>query len=622
MIDVGIGAHPEFDELSALADLDEAGEARTPAGRHVLRCAVCRAEVTAIRALGDAARGWRVEVAGPELWERIRLAASDEASVHTDVEKRPPAIEAQHDSSTTARSTPRSPLVSRALTRRLVAAAGIIVAFVAVALWPSRASLDATGTSRLAFTPGRPVPGGIMTVRYRPARWFRSAPRLVLAGRFVKPDFVSWPGDFVGARDGLDSLAVLQRTADGSFQARVRLPDDFLGVRMAVFDTVGVMSDQDGSDLWVAIGGTRDGAPSLASFIAGYTSPRRREQSRQGVSVADSIQRYFPGHPAGWSLYDRFGTSKGILDLFRFFATAERKYASLDATLSPRRGLDAEQMWAMLSLASKISEPAEEAKWAQRLAREHPEDPRSFKAIAAMVHGIELRDPPHVGDSVARWMPVLDSLYLRSRPTLDASSNDLTLLRRRDNAAWKAGWSERFVKPTPYFTRGAFPAIADAKAESEVRRILADGCAKPAGKFPLPDLAAWTQWCTFDHQLLWQYLADSHLAHGEAAVARALADSAIALGAGQCSDRMALRTRGDVRLALADTLGAARDYAVDYGRWKQQGENRSRAVARLGPRFDAASFDALADSTWRETMACLRRRKAADSAHEALYGNP
>lgn len=460
-----------------------------------------------------------------------------------------------------------------------------------------------------------------MTVRYRPAKWFEGAPQLVLAGRFVKP--TTEPHEsYVRARDGLDSLGILRVMADGSYQARVHLPGDFLGVRMAVFDLAGTASDRDGDDLWVAIGGTRSGAPSLASFIASYTSPSRREQSRQSVSVADSIQRYFPGHPAGWSLYDRYGTSKGILDLFRYFATAERKYASLDATLSAKRDLDAEQLWAMVSLASKISEPGEEAKWAQRLAREHPEDPRAFRAIAGMVHEIELRDPPHVTDSVAGWMPVLDSLYLRSRPTLDASSPDMALFRRQNNAAWKAGWSARFARGPSYYTVGDLPTTPDASVELDVRRRLANGCAKPAGKFPLPDLAAWVQWCSVDHQILWRYLADAHLARHEPGIALVFADSAIALAAGKCSDRIALRTRGDAKLALADTLGAAHDYAVDYGRWKQQHENRRRAEARLGARFDSASFDALADSAWREAMTCQRSRKLADSTREARYRSP
>jgi hypothetical protein len=610
MSDVAMGPHPEFDTLSAFADQDEAQSSRTRTGRHVERCDSCREEVARIRALGDAARAIEVEPAGADLWERIRVA-SDGA--------RENAIEDMHED-VPVRSATGPSLARRVGRPRVLAGAGIAAVLAAMLLWPSRSSLDANGTSRLTFTPGRPVPGGVMTVRYQPAPWFTGAPRLVLAGRFVKPSTEPSPRDFVSARDGLDSLGVLQRTADGSYQARIRLPDDFLGARMAVFDSAGTASDQDGSDLWIAIGGTRDGAPSLAALVASYASPARRARSRQSVSVADSIQRYFPGHPAGWALYDRFGTSRGILDLFRYFATAERKYVSLDAALSPKRRLDAEQLSAMVTLASKISEPAEEAKWAGRLAREHPEDPRAFRAIAAMVHGIELRDPPHVADSVAAWLPVLDSLYLRSHPTLDAYSYDMAMFRRLDNSAWKDGWSRRFAATRPYFTRGGLPASPDAAIEADVRRLIAAGCAKPAGKFPLPDLSAWTQWCTFDHELLWIYLADAHLARGEPAVARAFADTAIAQARGQCNDRLAYRTRADARLAMADTSGAARDYAVEYGRWTQAKDIRARAAARLGGRFEPASFDALADSAMRETLSCIRHRRVAESTRQARYG--
>jgi hypothetical protein len=625
MSQIAMGSHPEFDALSALADQDSTEAARSRTGRHVAHCESCRAVVEEIRALGDAARAIEVEPAGAELWERIRLAAGDdEARVERAAAERPVVIPAQRDGAARREPSAVWSFASRAFAPRVIGGAGILLAaLVAIALWPSRSSLDATGTSRLTFSPGRPVPGGVMTVRYLPARWFRGAPKLVLAGRFVQPSTApSVRYVFMDAHDGLDSLATLLPTPDGSYEAGVRLPDDFLGVRLAVFDSSGSAVDRDGNDLWVAIGGTRNHAPSLAALIASYTSPDRRQESKQNVSVADSIQRYFPGHPSGWALYDRYGTNKGIFDFLRFFSSAEKKYASLDETLWPKRALDAEQIWAMVSLASKISEPGEQAKWAQRLAREHPEDPRAFRAIAGMVHGIELRDPPHVADSVAPWMPVLDSLYLRSRPSLDPYSYDMTFFRRLDNSGQKPGWSARFAKVRPYFTRGEFPKTADSATEAEVRRRLAQGCAKPAGKFPLPDVAEWTRWCTTDHQLLWTYLADSHLARGEFARARALADSAIAMDADVCSDRMALRTRGDAKLGLGDTVGAARDYAVLYGRWTQQKENRSRATSVLGARFDSVTFDAVADSARRETLMCIRQQKLADSTRSARYRLP
>jgi len=387
-----------------------------------------------------------------------------------------------------------------------------------------------------------------------------------------------------------------------------------------VFDSAGVASDRVGDESWVAIGGRRDHSPSLEAFIAGYSSAHRRERSRQRVSVADSIQRYFPGHPAGWALYEHYGEIKGVLDLFRFFETAEKKYASLDTALWSRPSLDAEQSWAMASLAQKISEPAEEAKWARRLAREHPDDPRAFRALAGMVHAIELRDPPHVVDSVRPWLPVLDSLYLRSRPTLDPYSNEMLLFQRQGDSVQKAGWRRRFAQPRSFFTRASLPAKADAKTESDVRRILAAGCAKPSGRFPLPDVSAWYRWCAFDHSLLWNYLAEAHLSRGDATGAETLADSGIAAVAGRCADRLSLRIRGDAKLARGDTTGAARDYAREFGRWSVDREIRTRAIARLGARFDSSAFESAADSARRESVGCLRRQKLDDSTRTAHRG--
>ena len=619
MTEIAMGPHPEFDALSAYADLDAAHAARSRVGRHVASCPRCRGEIAEIRALGAAARAIEVERAGSALWEKIRTGAAADGAFDVAASRTEravviePARDEQHSrSGSPAAARSRRPLGLTALG----GGAALVIALVALALWPSRSSLNASGTSRLTFTPGRPVPGGMMTVRYQPAPWLAGAPRLVLAGRYLKPA-PEMRRDFVGARDGLDSLATLRPAADGSYEARIRLPDDFLGVRMIVFDSTGDASDRDGLDLWVAIGGQRDHSPSLAAFIASFTPANGRQQSRQSVSVADSIQHYFPGHPAGWSLYERYGVRKGVLDLFGFFSSAEKRYASLDDALWPKRALDAEQSWAMVSLASKISEPGEEAKWAQRLAREHPGDPRAFHAIAGMVHGIELRDPPHVADSIRPWLSVLDSLYLRSHPALDPYSYDLEMFRRQGDSAQKAGWSRRMDRMRPYFTRGEFPDTPDMQVESEVRRRLAVGCARPSGKFPLPDVGAWKRWCAFDHTMLWEYLAKWHLTRGEPVLAETMADSAIALSAEYCSDRMALRTRGDAKLARADTAGAARDYAAEFGRWKVQKEARLRAESMLGPRFDPASFDASADAAWRETLACQHRSKQADSTRQA-----
>ena len=267
MSDIVMGPHPDFDALSALADQDDAAAARSRTGRHVARCAVCRAEVAEIRALGHAARSWEAEPVADELWERIRVAATDQRASPDSTRDATKAMDVQPTHRPhTARWLPPS-FANRPRMRRILGGAGILVALAVVALWPSRASLDATGTSRLTFTPGRPVPGGMMTVRYRPARWFEGAPTLVLAGRFVKP--TTEPREsFVRARDGLDSLGTLRLMADGSYEARIRLPIDFLGVQMAVFDPSGTASDRDGDDLWMAIGGTRGGAPSLTSLIA------------------------------------------------------------------------------------------------------------------------------------------------------------------------------------------------------------------------------------------------------------------------------------------------------------------------------------------------------------------
>ena len=639
---LSLDMHPTFDTLSAHADLGDVAAARTRVGRHVAKCAACRDVVAEIGALGESARGMEMEAASPALWDRILLAHESEISPRpasaelADVNAASRALGAQTSSRVAASADTRigsRPSTARSLrraSRRLLVLGGITIAaagaLAAVMLVPNRSFLMATGPSRLTFSPGRPVPGGTMTVRYRPAPWLASAPRLVLVGRYAPP--VTRPDSLdeaIGIEVFGDSLTTLKRLGDGSFEGTLRLPSDFLAVRLMVSDSAGEERDADGHYAWLAIGGTISGAPSLDALLAARERPSanfdvsRHTPQTQAVSVADSIQRYFPGHPAGWAYYDKFGLRAGIFDMFRYFDSAERRYASLDAKLWPMPSLDAQRLHDMATFARRIAEPEQARKWTERLVREHPEDPRALRNLAEALHDIELKPVTNIQDSIRPWIPVLDSLYRRSGANMP-SLRAIDLVNRYGDSSTKAGWPLRRSMALPFVYRVSVYGLPDTSAQSVAlaREFASTPCERPSGKFLLgSSMSTWRYVCEMRKSATWSYLSAVDLARVNARGALVNADSGVAYGAPHCIPYPAIRARARARIALGDTVGAAQDFAVAFGVSRDNARLRIEAQASLGERYRAAAFDAVADSARQSVLACRQARKAREAARVA-----
>jgi hypothetical protein len=120
-------------------------------------------------------------------------------------------------------------------------------------------------------SPGRPVPGGSLMVRYTAAPYFRREPRLVLIGWYSAPG---------GAEDAsrhrpdfdADSLATLIPVAKGVFETRLQLPADFRALHLAVVDSAGNRMDRNGKAMWTIVVGNVDRSPSLDALIAAEES--------------------------------------------------------------------------------------------------------------------------------------------------------------------------------------------------------------------------------------------------------------------------------------------------------------------------------------------------------------
>ena len=605
--------HPSFESLSAFADLSDMEGARTRTGEHVGGCASCRETVAELRAMGDAVRSENVPGPTEGLWARIEVAARSAAEAPVAVA----GASRKHSPRGTGRWT-----LGVALAASLLAAVAL--------MWPSDRSLNASGLSRLTFSPSRPLPGGTLTLRYRPPAWFKGQPRLVLVGDWLtdKPDL-----DLASRALG-DSIGTLRPAPDGSYEARVTLPADFMGVQLAVSDSVSGETDTDGTYLWRVIGGTRDGQPSQAAFIAAAAQSADRiyydlspsAAPRQSVDPADSLKRYFPAHPAGWAYSRKLGGQGSAFQrLVAFFQGSEKKYMSFYNTLWPRKDLDAERLHDMVVFGYNIDEPDEVNRWARRFAIEHPEDPRALRDLVGALHLVELKEPPALSDSIRPWLPVLDTIYQRAGLSADEGYTLVALAKRYGDPGTAARWSQRYAeaKGRRYWLR--------EDSDDPVRRRVAEAawlkesrasCVRPSGKFSVNRWGLdWKASCQRDRIFGFNSLAHARLLDGDAAAARAFADSAlsISMGGGSCGRYFfASETRAMASLALGDTASARRDLIAEQSMLGPNGQAYDSARKWLGRHFDARTFDAAVDSARHVYLLCGQKLRDETKRHDAM----
>ena len=624
--------HPTFETLSAYVDMPELEAARSRVGRHIARCADCREVVEDIRRLGDSARAASIEGAPEGLWSRIASAATA-AGDDRPVPRETPGPEAPlWEPAPALRPTRHWPVPVRGPARiGLALAIAAAAAIVGVVAWPTGQSLEATGLSRLTYSPARPVPGGMLTVRYQRPKWLQGAPRLVLVGKYSEPAGRNvgrwWRNDILG-----DSVATLLPTRDGSYAAKFRLPQDFLAMQLSVVDSTGEDADVDGRFTWAVISGDASGAPSLRAMLAAQEAFAETEWGEGAaahnvrLNVADSLKRYFPTHPAGWAFARDYGTQKGVFSFFRFFQSAERRYASLYEKLWPASSLDADKLHDMVVFAFRIEEPAQAEMWAKRLVREHPEDPRALIDLTRVLHEVELRQPKALADSIRPWLPLFDSLYVRA-PQRSVEQTDLmSLVQRYGDSATKKLWRDRLM-----LVAGARYA-AEIESDSGIRALSPEliaqlrvdaekNCTRPDGKFRLYGATSHAMgWCFLDRSQSTVALAHLALVRGDSRGAIALADSAIALRhhVYRCSYgwESPRRIGARARLALGDTAGAEQLLMTGIPPANQDTAFTTFAQSALGPRFDAVRWNTAREKAHEAYGECQRQAKI-ESAAEA-----
>jgi hypothetical protein len=358
-------------------------------------------------------------------------------------------------------------------------------------------------------------------------------------------------------------------------------------------------------------------ALEIAASMNGYGN-----RLLQPVDVADSLQRHFPRHPAGWAYSRSYGVSRGRFDFLRFFQTAERKYSTMFDALWPEKGLDGERLHDMVVFANNIDEPDEVLRWSSRLAKEHPEDPRALFDLAGAVHGIELRDAAAVGDTIRSWLPALDRAY-RAGPVPNYGFEDaLRLALAYGDSSTAQMWRGRRSANSRagniwLLARWSQPASHDSLVR-ELRARAERSCELPLGQLPLyQSIAGWRAQCELYRGIAFGFLSSQSLSEGRPHVALAEADSAIgAMRRGEfCTPSRGFISHALASLALGDTARAERDFATGAAAYPPgMTFMLDSARAHLGSRFDQAAYQARVDSAIVAARACtqsvLARRKA------------
>ena len=620
--------HPAFESLSAYADAPETAAPRTHVARHVARCAECRAVVADIGAMGEAARASLVEEAVPrDIWSRIERAAALEEHEGPKPRATPAPDAAPWEAAPSLRPTRHVPLPIRRSIGRIAAVLGAAAAaLLVVVLFTGRTrSLLASDATRLSFTPFRPAPGAVVHVRYNPSPKLAGQDRLVLIGQYINDAARTRSDYYFGGQ--YDSLATLTRSADGAMVGEFRVPADFRAASLIVADPTGRLHE-DGLFSWILVGGDRTGRPSLASLLAAasldmlYGSPMREH-------VLDTLQKYFPDHPAGFATATHYRGEGKFSGMFKLFQGAERKYLFFNAKLDKAPSLDVDRIAAMINFARQIEEPTEAARWTRRLVREHPADPRTLPYFARVVHDVELREPPR--DSITAYLPLLDSLLMRAGPGAEPDREARALVNQYGDDAMQRRWLLQTLDAATQ--RGQLVRGLDLGdkwlRDAEIRRrgevLLRAGL---PGNCPMPRWLArgWTSpqrkqnYCTSGRAAALASLSDIALRDGQTAHALALADSAVALvSSGSFCLPTGRAQRGEALLASGDTLAAAREFAPAYGFESWQSIDASKAaVARLRPSVTGAAWEAMRLQARADRTTCMREASARDSLERAV----
>jgi hypothetical protein len=442
--------HPRSYTLARVADGELAPERQKRVAAHLAECARCRATVASVRALGDAARATEPPAASDALWARIAARRASGERVL------PPA-----DAPEAARGL---------LTRNAAVAAAAVAVVLILAVAGVEGVVAASQRGVLSLTPMHPLPGKIVSVRYRPVTELAGAPALELRARFVRGRELLWYSVY-GDLEGV-AVARLSRGADGNFSGTFVLPDSASYALLSVSTAGGDSVDTNSRALWDLVASQSDGRVSFVGLRVQAFRPRGTPAGGgRAVAAADRLVALYPDSAQSWVMQvERQGSSR-IPHWLSVFSRREKRYATLDSALSARLSVSAPEMEAMISYATLIEEPEAAAHWRSRLLTEHPED---LLSIAARTDS-EWKDHHELAKSA---LIVLDRAWMTQQDEEISRYGEVVARIARDSVAF-AKWTQRRALVCGYCFlydpshTNVDPSVRDAAANGLRQRYLA-----------------------------------------------------------------------------------------------------------------------------------------------------
>lgn len=570
MIANWMSLHPSDETLSRIADQSETERRRSRAGRHVIRCARCRAELETIAALGEAARAMPGIEIPAALWERIE--ATDVATVGSSSPRMVMVV----------RSVAQAP---RTFRRALVALAAAAAVTAVVLLWPSmhRSELSAADAERITMSPRYPRPGTTARVRFVPPVAARLADTLWLEGELRVSNGDGWEWFPVG-------VPVVR--GNGDYAGLLTLPQRTLGGSLRLVEMAWpVVGERSLASLVVLTSDSTSGQrPSLDALEAATSRGVGPWQSAD--RIAAEFARWAPDHPMRWTL-DRVSSSGGVLDWLGYFSSKERRFARLTDALGKKKTLRPGELAGMVTLAYQIEEPGLAAEWTDRLLRDYPTSPWSLDARVAEIHAMELRSAPR--DSILVLIPSLDSVLRSVAGIPDDHWTAQDLISRYEDSTAMRRWKLRVAGAGQGVRGFEFTGRQTELADSEMRDSAEAGARRSLARFAGvggPDAAR-------TRAFMYGQLASVALSRGAFHRVIALTDSS-RLDSCRWIGR---DSRGLAYLALGDTANArAALLPFAGGYWSgSAGAQRALGLDMSDPRVKQS-----ADSAARAAMKCGR----------------
>lgn len=359
--------HPSLERIVRFVSDELSAEARAHTGRHLQSCVRCQGMLRFVRSL-DAAGV--ITEASPPLALRQRILDSRAAGNRVIL----PA-----------------PVTAPPRRRWTGAMAGIAVAAgVLLMAWRVMAPGDALGVSErstLVITPATPTRAAAVQVHYRPGpMMFPDATALVLRARIrtVRDQAYGVPPTQVRR------LAVLHRDADGSFTARLTLPDSMVFAVFAVESPDSSRVDDNDGRGWELPVAELDGRPAFDALYQRAHDMMGRSWE-QGYASMQRATELYPDRVEGWTYREFFeralymgSTADSVMSMYR------ARLDSLVAFAKTRPRLRYEEIGSIYFRAyvtgrrpgATRADSAEWAYWWDRLRAEYPRHEQRAQRLA------------------------------------------------------------------------------------------------------------------------------------------------------------------------------------------------------------------------------------------------